>query len=100
MKNEIKVEFDNSEQLISLIEDVYFADGTLGKLVGKKSHLLVDESDILHTIFKGMDNMICRLTNNDVIDGSLRIVVNEENNVITLHPVSIYCVKEDKYSFY
>ena len=100
MKNEIKVEFSNNNQLKDIIEDSYFADGTKGKLVGKKSSISIDKDDILYTIFKGMNNMIIKLTN-DQIDGSARFLITEEADNIEISPVSIYCVIEhDKYSFY
>jgi hypothetical protein len=101
MKHEIRVEFDNSEILKDLIDKVYFEDGYLGKISGdKKSYLKIDESNIvLHTTFKGLNNATVKITN-DIVDGCMRFVIDENSEEIRIYPISIYCIKEDKYIFY
>ena len=52
-------------------------------------------------MLKGLNNMTIRLTNEDIIDGCVRFVVDEHNNHINLFPCSIYCIVEnEKYIFY
>lgn len=100
MKHEIKVEFSNSKALKKIIEDVYFEKGTMGKISGKESYLKIDESDVvLHTVFKGLNNATVKITN-EIVDGSMRFIIDENSDEIRIYPISIYCVKEDKYSFY
>lgn len=101
MKNETKVEYTDVVKLQNMIEESYFSAGTKGKIAGKGHNIKIDINDVLYDSLKGMHNIICKLVNTELIDGSLRIVVLEEGDNITIEPVSIYCVKEDsKYTFY
>lgn len=101
IKHEIKVEISKSEELEKIIEKAYFEDGLVGKIIGKKHYLVIDESDeINYTIFKGLDGATVKVTNEDVIDGSMRFIVDETEGEVRLYPISIYCIKEDRYSFY
>lgn len=100
-KHEIKVEISNSDDIKNIIEKAYFENGHLGKILGKKDYLLISEEDIInHVIFKGLNNATVKITN-EIIDGSMRFMVDESNSEIRLYPVSIYCIKDSlKYSFY
>ena len=100
VKHEIKVEFYDSTTIQTLIEKSYFEEGFKGKILGKKNFLTIDESDeINHTIFKGLNNATVKITN-EIIDGSMRFLVDETEGDVRLYPISIYCVKEEKYTFY
>jgi hypothetical protein len=100
VKHEIKVEFNNSEVIENLIVKSYFEEGLKGKILGKKNFLRIDESDeINYTIFKGLNNATVKITN-EIIDGSMRFMVDETEGEVRLYPISIYCVKEEKYTFY
>lgn len=102
VKHEIKVEYNDTEYLTSLIEKSYFEEGYKGKIMGKKHYLLIeDTNDINYTIFKGLNNATVKLTN-ETIDGSARFLVDETHGDIRLYPISMYCIKEEnnKYSFY
>ena len=100
VKHEIKVEFSDSTTIQTLIEKSYFEEGFKGKILGKKNFLAIDESDeINHTIFKGLNNATVKITN-EIIDGSMRFMVDETEGDVRLYPISIYCVKEEKYTFY
>ena len=100
VKHEIKVEFSDSTTIQTLIEKSYFEEGFKGKILGKKNFLTIDESDeINHTIFKGLNNATVKITN-EIIDGSRRFLVDETEGDVRLYPISIYCVKEEKYTFY
>lgn len=101
MKYELKIEFKETNQLKEIIESSYFEDGTLGKLVGKKAHLSIDKDDPLFIVFKGLNNITAKITNQEIIDGSMRCVVDENDEHINLFPINNYCVLEqEKYSFY
>jgi hypothetical protein len=100
VKHEIKVELSDSTTIQTLIEKSYFEEGFKGKILGKKHFLTIEESDeINHTIFKGLNNATVKITN-EIIDGSMRFMVDETEGEVRLYPISIYCVKEEKYSFY
>ena len=103
LKHEIKVEFNNSEIWKSIIEKSYFEDGEMGKIKGKNNFISLTESvdEEVHSILKGLNNTTIKISNQEIIDGTLRFLVEEESEQIKLYPVSIYCIKEeDKYSFY
>ena len=101
MKYELKIEFKDITQINTVVESSYFEDGNLGKLIGKKSHLIIDSLDPLFIIFRGLNNMTVKLTNEDKIDGSMRCVVDEGLDCINLYPINNFCIIEDKkYSFY
>ncbi len=100
VKHEIKVELSDSITIQQIIEKAYFEEGFKGKILGKKHFLTIDETDeINHTIFKGLNNATVKITN-EIIDGSMRFMVDETEGEVRLYPISIYCVKEEKYSFY
>ncbi len=103
MKFEMKVELEDRQALDNLIQGVYFDDLRNGKLSNKeKMALKVAKNDPLSILFRGLDNTIVRGYNNDLIEGTMRFVVNESGpEHIELIPCSVYCVIEnDKYSFY
>ena len=102
VKHEIKVEFNNSEALRKIIETAYFDEGFGGKILGKKHYIKIDESDdINHTIFKDMNNVTVKITNEEVIDGTMRFVIDETEGEVRLYPISIYSIKEEnRYIFY
>ncbi len=101
MKYELKIEIKDKSQLSQVIQDSYFTDGTKGKLVGKKSCIKIDKSDPLFIVFKGLNNMTAKILNDELIDGSVRCVIDETSENINLYPVNSYCIVEDeKYSFY
>ncbi len=102
MKSELKVEFSNSVVLRELIETAYYEQGQQGRLMGKKS-IFIDEGvdDVFYTIIKGLDRSIIKMTNKEIIDGNLRLLIEETDSGYNLCPVSTYCVSEDNmYSFY
>ena len=101
MKYELKIEFKKNPQLEEVIKKSYFENGNLGKLIGKVSYVSIDSEDPLFIIFKGLNNITVKLINEEMIDGSMRCVVEESELVINLYPINNYCIVEDeKYSFY
>lgn len=102
IKHEIKVEFSNSEALKNLINKAYFEEGYMGKIMGKENYIKVDESvdDIAYTIFKGLNGITAKITN-EIVDGAMRFMVDETQGELRLYPISIYCIQEEeRYIFY
>lgn len=101
MKYELKIEIKDKSQISKVIEESYFNDGTKGKLVGKKSSFKIEKDDPLFIVFRGLNNMTAKIMNEDLIDGSVKCVVDESEDMISLFPINPYCIIEDqKYSFY
>lgn len=101
MKYELKIEYKDKSQLDQVIKKSYFEDGSKGKLIGQKISLKILKDDPLFIVFKGLNNMTAKILNEDLIDGSVRCVVDENSEEIKLFPVNPYCIIEDeKYSFY
>lgn len=103
MKFEMKVELEDNQALETLIQGVYFDDLRNGKLSNKeKMAIRIAKNDPLSILFRGLDNTIVRGFNSDLIEGTIRFVVNESKpEEIELIPCSLYCIVEnDKYSFY
>jgi len=101
VKHEIKVEFTNTESLRQIIEKAYFEEGTMGKITGNQHYIVVNEEEESYSLIKGLHNVTIKVTNNDVIDGSMRFIIDESNNDLRISPISIYCIKEEeRYIFY
>lgn len=102
IKHEIKVEFSNSEVLKNLINKAYFEEGYMGKIMGKNNYIKVDESvdDIAYTVFRGLNSTTAKITN-EIIDGTMRFMIDETQGEVRLYPISVYCIQEEgKYIFY
>lgn len=101
MKYELKIEFQDKDQLKSIIDKTYFEDGNNGKLKGKVASLKIEKEDPLFIVFKGLNNATTKLVNEDMIDGSMRCVIDETQEQINLFPINNYCiVEQEKFSFY
>ena len=102
VKHEIKVEMKSSESLSELIERAYDIKDGKGTIKGNRHTIGVcPENDAeLHGILTGLHMSTIKVINNDVIEGNLRFMVFEEGSSITLTPISIYCLKEEKYIFF
>jgi len=102
VKHEIKVELDKSKEILTLIEKSYFEEGMGGKILKKEHFIKIDkEDDVNWVIFNGLNNATVKISNQDVIDGTMRFVINQTQDEIRLYPISIYCIKEeDRYIFY
>lgn len=101
VKYEVKMELNNSDLLKSVIEKAYFENGNSGKINGNKNFITIDQTEEIYETLKELNNSTVKISNQDIIDGTLRFLVNWEEEILKLYPVSIYCIKEeDKYSFY
>ncbi len=103
IKHEIKIEFQDLKSLKNLIEKTYFKDEQMGKLISNSNYIEIDEksNDVIYSILKGLDGNTIKIINENIIDGSLRFMVNETNNEIRIYPISIYCINDNgKYIFW
>jgi len=101
MKYELKIEYKDNDQLKSLINKSYFDNGNNGKLKGKLAFLKIEKEDPLFVVFKGLNNATTKIVNDELIDGTMRCVVDENTEIIQLYPINNYCiVEQEKYSFY
>ena len=102
LKHEIKVEFSNSEILKSIIEKSYFEEGNMGKISGNKNFITLTKEidEEAYDVLKGLNNATVKISNQEIIDGTIRFIIDENDNTLKMFPISIYCIKEeDKYSF-
>ena len=102
VKHEIKVEMKSTESLSELIERAYDIKDGNGTIKGNRHTIGVcpDNDTELHGILTGLHMSTIKVINNDIIEGNLRFMVFEEGSSITLSPISIYCMKEEKYIFF
>ena len=104
MKSEIKIEFSNNKELKKIIEKAYFEEGYLGKLLNNSNFIEVtpDVDDILHTVIKGLNNATIKVSNEELIDGTCRFIVDDTGENPKIFPISMYCIVDDnkKYIFY
>lgn len=102
VKHEIKIELNKSTELVQLIEKAYFEEGLSGKILGKEHYITIEKEDEINwTIFNGLNNATVKILNSDVIDGTMRFIIDETQGDLRLYPISIYCIKEeDRYIFY
>lgn len=103
MKYDIKIEFENSKLLSRLISETYFSNND-GKINGSDNHLAIknDDSTSIYTSFKDLNGATVKVCNTELIDGSIRCLIKEENDLVKIYPISIYCIKDNngKYIFY
>jgi hypothetical protein len=104
MKSEIKIEFSNNKELNKIIQKAYFEEGYLGKLLTSSNFIEItsDVDDIFYTVVKGLNNATIKVTNNELIDGSCRFIVDDTGENPKIYPISMYCIVDDnkKYIFY
>lgn len=102
VKHEIKVEMKSTETLSALIERAYEIKDGKGTIKGNRHTLNVcpNEDSELHGILTGLHMSTIKVINPELIEGNLRFMVFEEGGSITISPISIYCLKEEKYIFF
>jgi hypothetical protein len=102
VKHEIKVELNKTDEIRQIIEKAYYEEGFGGKIIGKNHFLTIEqEDDINYSIFSGLNNVTVKIINEEIIDGTMRFVIDETDGQIKLYPISVYCIKEeDRYIFY
>ncbi len=96
MKYELKIEFKDTKVLLDLIKKSY----KNGVLFDKTQKIILEKNTHNYLLCKGLDNLAARLSNEEIIDGSLRFIITETRDTISLYPCSIYCDYENnKYVF-
>lgn len=96
MKHEIKIEFKENKKLLELIQLSY----KNGYLKDKTQKLIFENNTIIYNLCKGLNNHTVRLSNDELIDGTFRLIIQEEKDSICLYPCSIiYEMDNNKYSF-
>lgn len=97
MKSEIKIEFEDSKDIIEFFEKSY-KDGKIKS--GCKSLTIKSNNDSFNSV-KSINNGIIRLTNKDVIDGFCRFIISSDGNKIDLFPISInYIIIDNRWVFF
>ena len=96
MKNELKIDFKENQILKQLLEDTY----NNGVITNTMTKIVFEEDTPNYLLCKGLHNLTVRLWNEDLIDGSLRCIIQEEDSYIYLYPCSIhYEIDNNRYSF-
>jgi hypothetical protein len=96
MKHELKIEYKDTKTFSNFIKSCY----DNGVLVNKNAKIIFDKKSNFYNLCKGLSNHTIRLTNEELIDGSLRFSIQEEKDIIVLYPCSIiYEMDDNKYSF-
>jgi hypothetical protein len=101
MKYELKLNYEDLEVLKQGIEKTYFQMGDRGKMLGQRVKFPIEKDSPNWIVLTGLNNMTCKIENDQIIDGTLRCTIEDDGEQINLLPCSIYCVMEgEKYSFY
>ena len=96
MKHELKIEFKETQILKSLLEETYKD----GYLFNRDTKIVIEETSPIYILCKGLNNLTVRIWNEEIIDGPWRFIIQENVDIISLHPCSIkYEIDNDKYSF-
>jgi hypothetical protein len=96
MKHELKIEYKDTKALHDFIKSSY----ENGVLINKNNKLTFDNKSQFYNLCKGLSNHTIRLINDELIEGSLRFSIQEEEDNIVLYPCSIiYEIDNNKYSF-
>ena len=96
MKYELKIEFREIDIFVSFLKKTY----QNGVLFDRTQQLEFDKDSNIYSICKGLANLCVRLSNDELIDGSLRFIITESEDKIFLTPCSLYYEYENnKYSF-
>ena len=96
MKHEIKIEFKDTKLLLEFIKSTY----SNGYLSDRTKKLDFDKDTNIFALCKGLSNHTVRLWNEEIIDGSLRLIIQEGKENVSLFPCSIcYEMDNTKFSF-
>lgn len=97
----IKFEYDKTNELKTLIEEVYFGENNNGRLPNRfNKHLTLKSDNLYYKILTGLEYRV-KIKNEEIIDGSMEFTIKENDNSIDLIPTSMFCIKEkNKYIFY
>jgi hypothetical protein len=94
-KHEVKVELSNKDLILETIQKTY-PKKKQGKINGKDNFFEVGKDEENFSVFKGLGGSTVKISNQSIIDGTLRVMVEEKGENIKLYPISIYCVKDEE----
>ena len=102
MKSELKLDYTQSKPLDKLIQKSYFVENTQGRLSKTRNFIELKKSDEIYETLKGLNNATVKITNEELIDGSLRFLVDETSGGLKIYPISLFCIVDEnqRYSFY
>jgi len=96
MRHELKTEFKDTKTLLQFIKKCY----SNGVLIDKNQKMAFEKESHINNMCKGLTNLTIRLWNDEIIDGTIRFIIEEYGEEVFLHPCSIiYEMENDKYSF-
>ncbi len=93
MRSEFKVEIEDKDLLKKLFDRSYVK----GRLTKNNNFIEIDSKkhkEVFETI-SNLNNATIKVSNNDLIDGFCRFIVEVDKNV-KIYPISIYCIIDDK----
>ena len=96
MKHELRFEFKDTKLLTSFIESCY----NDGVLADKNKKMTFDKTSHIYNLCKGLSNLTVRIWNDEILDGTMRLIIDDTGNEVLLYPCSIvYVMDNNKYSF-
>lgn len=96
MKHELRFEFKDTKLLSSFIELCY----NDGILTDKNKKMTFDKTSHIYNLCKGLSNLTVRIWNDEILDGTMRLIIDDTINEVSLYPCSIvYVMDNNKYSF-
>ena len=93
-KHEVKVEIFDKDLILKTIKETY-PDKNQGKINGNNNFLEITSKEENFPVFKGLNGSTVKISNQELIDGNLRVMVEENGDSVKLFPISIYCIKDD-----
>jgi hypothetical protein len=91
MKYELRIEIKDTGRFLDLIKKSY----KNGFLADKNQKLIYDNQSHIFHLCKGLTNLTARLYNEEIIEGTIKFLISEEQNCVYLYPCSLYCEFEN-----
>jgi len=96
MKHELRFEFKDTKTLLAFVKSCY----DNGVLVDRTKKMTFEKTSHIYSLCKGLSNLSVRIWNDEIIDGTMRFIIDEHSENIDLYPCSIiYEMDNNKYSF-
>jgi hypothetical protein len=100
-KHEVKVEITEKDSILSMINKAY-PKSMKGRINGNENFMEIYSTSDSFSVFKGLNGSTAKISNQEIIDGTIRVMVREEKGIVKLYPISIYCIDDEqgRYIFY
>jgi len=96
MRYDLKIEIKDTKFFLDFLKRAY-KDGVL---LDSKQKITFDKDSFVFPLCKGLTNLTARLYNEEIVDGTARFIISENEDNIEMYPCSLYCEFENnKYSF-